>query len=201
LNSVQNIQQSSLRHSVHSSTPPINYPSGVYDRDVATELAYNTQSNYRASAGDYNSTAMDTRTTDFAHVGTRFLTQGSSDLDSDIFESHDCQPASPRRHHQYNHFPASGYSPPDLTLTRDPGVHQSASGRMMYSPMPGIGSDHMETHVTSEQSSPPLGTLRNRKAYSIRGESGGMYESPLDWRYQVQRLPSEFFIVGRVRTI
>jgi hypothetical protein len=157
LNSVQNIQQSSLRHSVHSSTPPINYPSGVYDRDVATELAYNTQSNYRASAGDYNSTAMDTRTTDFAHVGTRFLTQGSSDLDSDIFESHDCQPASPRRHHQYNHFPASGYSPPDLTLTRDPGVHQSASGRMMYSPMPGIGSDHMETHVTSEQSSPPLG--------------------------------------------
>jgi hypothetical protein len=36
-------------------------------------------------------------------------------------------------------------------------VHQSASGRMMYSPMPGIGSDHMETHVTSEQSSPPLG--------------------------------------------
>ncbi|KAF4235240.1 hypothetical protein CNMCM6805_008176 [Aspergillus fumigatiaffinis] len=59
----------------------------------------------------------------------------------------------------------------------------------------------METHATSEQSSPPLGTLRNRKAYSIRGESGGMYESPLDWRYQVQRLPSEFFIVGRVFAI
>ncbi|GFF90661.1 hypothetical protein IFM53868_06241 [Aspergillus udagawae] len=191
---VQNIAHSSLRHSVHDTTRPISYRSGAYDGDVAAGLAYNTQRHY-------NSTSMDTLTSDFAHMGTRFLTQGSGDLASDILESHAYRPASPHRHHQHNSFPASGYNPPDLAPTRNPGAHQSASGRPMYSPVPGVGSDHAETHGTPEQSSPPLGTLRNRKAYSIRGESRGVYGPPLDWRYQVQRSPGDFFVVGRVFAI
>ncbi|KAH1345820.1 hypothetical protein KXV68_004133 [Aspergillus fumigatus] len=197
----QNIQQNPLRHSVHSPTPPIDHPSVVYDGDVTTERAYNTQRNYRASAGNYNSTVMDTLTTDIAQMGTRFSIQGPSNLEGDMLESHDYQPASPRQQHQHNHFSASGYSPPALTLSGNFGVHQFDSSRMLYSPMPGLGSGHTETHVTSEQSSPSLGTLRNRKAYSIRGESGGGNETPLDRSYQVQKSPSEFFIVGRVFSI
>jgi hypothetical protein len=154
LNSVQNIAHSSLRHSVRDTTLPISYRSGAYDGDVAAGLAYNTQRSY-------NSTSMDTLTTDFAHMGTRFLTQGSGDLASDILESHAYQPASPHRHHQHNSFPASGYNPPDLAPTRNPGAHQSASGRPMYSPVPGVGSDHAETHGTPEQSSPPLGVSQH----------------------------------------
>ncbi|GIJ89049.1 hypothetical protein Asppvi_007978 [Aspergillus pseudoviridinutans] len=178
----------------YGSTQPINYLSRAFDEDVAAERAFNTQNNYRASTGEYNSTA-------FAHMGTRFLTPGSGGLDSDILESHDFQPASPHRHHQHNSFPSSGYSPPVSAPTRNPGAHQSASGRPMYSPMPGVGSDHAETHGTPEQSSPPLGTLRNRKAYTIRGEPRGVYEPTLDWRYQVQRPPGDFFVVGRVFAI
>jgi hypothetical protein len=157
LYSAQNIQQNSLRHSVHSPTPPIDHPSVVYDGDVTTERAYNTQRNYRASAGNYNSTVMDTLTTDIAQMGTRFSIQGPSNLEGDMLESHDYQPASPRQQHQHNHFSASGYSPPALTLSGNFGVHQFDSSRMLYSPMPGIGSGHTETHVTSEQSSPSLG--------------------------------------------
>ncbi|RHZ55170.1 uncharacterized protein CDV56_107028 [Aspergillus thermomutatus] len=104
-------------------------------------------------------------------------------------------------HHQHNPYPAPGYSPPDLAPARNPEAHQSASGHPMYPPMSGVGSDHAGTRGTSEQSSPPLGTLRNRKAYSIRGESRGVYGPPLDWRYQVQISPGEFFVVGRVFAI
>ncbi|RHZ55167.1 uncharacterized protein CDV56_106039 [Aspergillus thermomutatus] len=56
---------------------------------------YDIQESYRASAGEYSSSVMDTLTTDFAQMGTRFLSQGSGGLNSDIFESHDHHPASP----------------------------------------------------------------------------------------------------------
>ncbi|KAF7179470.1 hypothetical protein CNMCM7691_008403 [Aspergillus felis] len=48
---------------------------------------------------------------------------------------------------------------------------------------------------------PDLQILRNRKAYSIREESCGVYGLNLAWRYQVQIFPGEFFVVGRVFAI
>ncbi|KAF4160029.1 hypothetical protein CNMCM6069_009713 [Aspergillus lentulus] len=41
-------------------------------------------------------------------------------------------------------------------------------------------------------------TLRSRKAYSINEESQGISGPLLDLRYQVQRSPDSFFVVGRV---
>lgn len=123
-------------------TQPINYLSSPYDGDVAAaERAYNIRGNYP---------------TDFVHMGARFLSQGSGGLNSDILESHDYQPASPRGHYQHNTSPVPGYRPPDLAPTRNPEAHQSASRRPMYTPMSGVGSDHPRTHGTSEESSPPL---------------------------------------------
>jgi hypothetical protein len=118
---------------------------------------YDIQGSYRASAGEYSSSAMDTLTTGFAQMGTpRFLTQGSGGLNSDIFESHDHYSASPHRHHQHNLYPVPGYSPPDLAPVHNPKAHQSASGHLIYPPISRVGSDHAGTYNTSKQSSPLL---------------------------------------------
>ncbi|KAF7130889.1 hypothetical protein CNMCM5793_003759 [Aspergillus hiratsukae] len=91
--------------------------------------------------------------------------------------------------------------PAHLAPARNPEAHRSASRRhAIYTPTPmsGVGSDHAWTHSTSEQSR-PLKALQNQKAYSIRGESDlGVYRPLLGQRYEVQRSPSEFFVVGRV---
>ncbi|GFF61464.1 hypothetical protein IFM62136_05023 [Aspergillus lentulus] len=80
-----------------------------------------------------------------------------------------------------------------------PEAHQSASHhRALYTPISGVGSDHSGTHSTSEPRSPLLGTLRSRNAYSINEESQGISGPLLDLRYQVQRSPDSFFVVGRV---
>jgi hypothetical protein len=118
---------------------------------------YDIQGSYRASAGEYSSSAMDTLTTGFAQMGTpRFLTQGSGGLNSDIFESHDHYSASPHRHHQHNLYPVPGYSPPDLAPVHYHKAHQSASGHLIYPPISRVGSDHAGTYNTSKQSSPLL---------------------------------------------
>ncbi|KAF7118566.1 hypothetical protein CNMCM5793_008100 [Aspergillus hiratsukae] len=184
----------------HETTQPSNHLSGAYD-DVGTQRAYNTRGNYRAS-GEYDSTAIDALTTDFAHMGTGFPNQGSGGLTSGIFVSHGYQPASPHGHYQHNLSSVPGYSPSDLAPARNPQAHQSVSRHPMYTPMSGVGSDHAGAHGTSEDSSPPLETLRNRKAYSIREESGAVHGRQLLHRsYQVQRPPGEFFAVGRVFAI
>ncbi|GFG14133.1 hypothetical protein IFM61392_08293 [Aspergillus lentulus] len=159
---------------------------------------YNIRESYRASAGANSPSVMDTLTTNFAEMGTRFLTQESRGLKSDIFESHNHYSASPHRHHQHNLYPVPGYSPPDLTPMHNPKAHQSASGHLIYPPISRVGSGHAGTYSTSEQSSLLFKALQNQKAYGIRGESYEVYSLPLDFRYQVQISPGEFFVVGRV---
>ncbi|KAF4250945.1 hypothetical protein CNMCM8980_009584 [Aspergillus fumigatiaffinis] len=70
-------------------------------------------------------------------------------------------------------------SPADLTTALNPEAHQSAS-------------------LYHARYTPTYGTLRSRKTYSINEESRGVYRPLLAQRYQAQRSPDSFFVVGRV---